>query len=125
MANRCACAACSNIIVICHVDIEDQLFHEGSEGACFAESFAVAWVGTVHGADLETGGEHLNALFSKEVSCRKGLVSKVGIVRKSEGEFSMGEVVGGGWAVIQPMEELAKGKEALIEGTHYFGIREG
>ena len=41
------------------------------------------------------------------VGCRERLVSKVGIVRKGKGEFSVAKVVGRGRAVVEPLEEVS------------------
>jgi hypothetical protein len=49
-----ACAACSYIVVICHVDIENELFHDRSECARFAHRLAVARVCGVLGSNFET-----------------------------------------------------------------------
>lgn len=58
------------------------------------------------------------ALFSEYVGGGKGLISQIGVVGKSECKLSVGEVVLRGWAVVQPLEEVSEGKEALVEGAH-------
>lgn len=68
MAYVGARAAGSNVVVICHIDIENQFFGDGFKGAGFAEGFAVARVGAVDGADFETGGEELDTLFAESES---------------------------------------------------------
>jgi hypothetical protein len=54
VTDRCAGTACTDIVVIRHIDIKDQLLHERAESAGFAEGFAIAWICAVHGTDLET-----------------------------------------------------------------------
>ena len=46
-------AACTNRVVICEIDVEDEFFGDGPEGGLFDEGLAVARVGGVDGADLE------------------------------------------------------------------------
>lgn len=48
-------ATCSDLVVICQVDIENKLFRKRSESGRFAEGFAISWVGGVDWTDLETG----------------------------------------------------------------------
>ena len=49
-------AARADLIVVCEIDVEDQLLGNGLEGAGFAERLPVSRVGAVDGADFETGG---------------------------------------------------------------------
>ena len=55
-ANVGVVAACSDVIVVRQIDIEAQFLGEGLEGGRVAEGLAVARVGGIDGADLETGG---------------------------------------------------------------------
>jgi len=125
VADTRARAARSDVVVVRHVDIEDQLFHDGPESRRFAHGLAVARVGAVLRPDFETRGQHLYALFSQEVGGGEGLVAQVGVVGECEGEFAVGE--GGRWdgGVVEPLEEGAEGEKTLVEGAHYLGVGEG
>lgn len=98
-ADICLVAACPNIIVICQIDIEAELFSQGPEGGQVLELFSVAWVGGVDGADFETRRQQAQDVFADAVTgsvfvvsstdldiervqiCRlEGLISQVGIV---------------------------------------------
>lgn len=37
----------------------------------------------------------------------------------------MSEVICRGWAMVEPLKEVAEGKEALVEGAHNIGVGEG
>lgn len=65
VADGGAGAACADVVVVCHVDVEDEFFGEWSEGGRFADGFAVARVRAVDGADFETGGYLLDALSAE------------------------------------------------------------
>lgn len=34
----------------------------------------------------------------------------------------MAKVIGGGWAMVEPLEEVAPGEKTLVETSHDFGI---
>jgi len=59
MADVSASATSTNVVVICHIDVEDELFFNGSEGTGISERFAVARVGGVYWANFETGRKEL------------------------------------------------------------------
>ena len=65
VANGGAGAARADVVVVCHVDVENEFFGEWSEGGRFTDGFAVARVRAVDGADFETGGYLLDALFAE------------------------------------------------------------
>jgi hypothetical protein len=75
VADVCAGAACSNVVVVCHIDIEDQLLHYWPKGAGLPNCFAIAGVRAVLRSNLESRGQHLYTLFPKQIGCRKGLVT--------------------------------------------------
>lgn len=105
-------AARADVVVVCQVNIEDDLFGERPEGGGFAEGFTVAWVGGVDGSDLEAGWVQAENVFAEEVGGRVRLVTEVGVVGERESEFSVGEVVRWFDSVVEPLEELAEGEEA-------------
>ncbi len=43
------------------------------------------------------------------------MVAEVGVVGEGEGEFTIGEIGGGFYAMVEPLEELAEGEEAGVE----------
>ena len=55
----------TDLVVICQIEIEDELLCEGTEGGRFAESFAVARIGCVDRADFEAGRVELEDLFAE------------------------------------------------------------
>lgn len=57
LANVGAGTASSDLIVICHIDIKNQLFCNRTESTRFAKRFSVSWVCRVLGTDFETCGE--------------------------------------------------------------------
>lgn len=122
MADVRAGAAGADVVVVGHIDIEDEFFRDGPESAGFSEGLAVARVGGVDGADFETRGEHLDALLAEEVGGREGLVAQIGVVGEGEGEFAVGEVRRGRGRMVEPLEEVAEGEEALVEGAYDFGV---
>jgi len=105
----------SDLVVICHVDIEDELFGQGTEGALFSYRLAVAWVHRVDWSNLETDGGHLEALFAELIGGDEGLVTNVGVIWKDERKFAVAEV--GGWyrGVVQPLKVLSEWEETLVE----------
>lgn len=64
LANVGLVATRSHIIVVCKINIEDQLFLDRAEGS-LAECFAVARVRRVDGSDLETGGVEAENIFAE------------------------------------------------------------
>lgn len=74
VADGGAGAARADVVVVCHVDVEDEFFGEWSEGGRFTDGFAVARVRAVDRADFETGGYLLDALFAE---ARGRLVGRV------------------------------------------------
>lgn len=64
VTDGCAGTACTDVIVVCHVDIENQLLHDGTKRAGLAKGLAVSRVCAVHGPNFETRGEHLYTLFA-------------------------------------------------------------
>jgi hypothetical protein len=63
-------------------------------------------------------------LLAELVGGFERLIAQVSVVGKREGEFAVHEVVGRNSGVVEPLEEVAKGEEALIEGTRYFRVGE-
>lgn len=45
-----------DVVIICQIDIEAELFGQGSECGKVLELFAVAWIGGIDGTDFKTGG---------------------------------------------------------------------
>lgn len=58
-----------------------------------------------------------------QISRWESLIAQICIVGESKREFTMVEIVRGSWAVIEPLEELPPGKEALVEALHHFRVR--
>jgi len=56
-ADAGAGAAGADLVVVGHVDVEDEFFRERAEGGGFAEGLAVSRVGGIDGADFEAGGD--------------------------------------------------------------------
>lgn len=48
-------AACPDLVIICQIDIEDELFGERSECGGFSERLTISWVSRVDWTDLEAG----------------------------------------------------------------------
>lgn len=63
VTNLCLLTARSDVVVICHINIKDQLFCNRSECARLPERLAIAWVGGVDWSNLESDWCHLKALF--------------------------------------------------------------
>lgn len=122
LTDASATATRANLVVVRHVNIKDQLFGNGAKGAGFAHRLAVSWIRAVHGANLESCGCQLHALLAESVGRDEGLVADVGVVGQDKGEFAVAKVGAGCWRVIKPLEEVSKGKEALIKGAHRLGI---
>lgn len=122
VANVCLIAACSYIVVVCEIDIEAQFFGQRPEGREILELFPIAWIRAVDRTDVKSRRNVVKDILAHEVSCGKGLVSPYGVVLKRVGEFSMRKVVGWRRAVIQPLEEISPGEEALIECAHDLGV---
>ena len=61
-------AARANVVVVGHVNVENELLGDWSKGSRrAAEGLAVTRICRVDGTDLEAGGCHLDALLSKAV----------------------------------------------------------
>jgi len=52
------------------------------------------------------------------------LISKICVILQCEGKLSMTEVIGRLYGMIQPLKQIAKGKQSLIEGQHDFWVCE-
>jgi hypothetical protein len=115
-------ATCPDVIIVRQIDVEYQFLRNWLEG-CFSQGLAVAGVCAVHRADFESAGVKLQNVFSESLEVREGLITKVGVVLEGECEFAVTKIVGGDWGMIEPLEQQAPGKEALVECFHYFGIR--
>ena len=57
-------AACTDLIVIGQIEIEDKLFSYRSKCCGFAKRLAVSWIGGVNRTYFETRGIQLENLFS-------------------------------------------------------------
>src|SRR5690242_15382847 len=75
VTDRCAGTACTYVIVICHINVEYQLFHKRAECTCFAEALSISWVCAVHGTNFKPRRQNLYALFAKHIGRGKGLIS--------------------------------------------------
>ena len=53
------------------------------------------------------------------------LVADQDVVLERKGKFSIHEVFAWHGGMIEPLEEVAEGKQTLVEGTHDVWIREG
>jgi hypothetical protein len=120
-----ALAAGADGVVVGHVDIKHQLLLHGAEHAALAHRLAVARVCAVDGPDFEARGDLLHALLAEHVGRGEGLVAQVGVVGQGEGELAVGEGGRGDGGVVQPLEEEAEGKEALVELAHRLVVDEG
>ena len=60
-------AAGPDRVVVCEINVEDELFGYRPEGGLFDERFAVARVGRVDGADFETEGKETEDFFAETV----------------------------------------------------------
>lgn len=108
VADVCALTARSDVVVIRHIDIKDQLFGDRAECTGFAQRLPVTRVGRVDGADFETDGRHLHALLAELVGREEGLVSDVCVVGQDKGKLAVHPVRRRGRRVIEPLEEVAE-----------------
>ena len=65
VADGGAGAACSHGIVVRQIDVENELFGNGSEGACGAQGLALAGVGGVDGSDFEARRVELDDVLAE------------------------------------------------------------
>ena len=61
-------AARADVVVVGQIDIEAEFFGQGTEGGRVAQGLAVARVGGIDGADLETGGHEAEDVFAEAVA---------------------------------------------------------
>ena len=61
----CLIAACSNIIVICQIDIKAQFFGKWFERGSFPKRFSIAWVCGIHWSDFETRRHESKDIFAQ------------------------------------------------------------
>lgn len=57
-------AACTNLVIVGHVYIEDQFLGNGTEGSCLAKGLPFARVRRVNRTDFKSRRDHLDALFA-------------------------------------------------------------
>lgn len=92
LADVGAGTTCPDLVIVGHVNIEDQLLGDGTEGAGLSEGFPVAGICRVDRPDFETGRGELHALFPELIGRNKRLIPDVGVVRQDKGEFAIAKV---------------------------------
>ena len=82
-------AARADVVVVRQIDIEAELLGDRLEGRLVAEGLAVAGVGGVDGADLESGGDYADDILSK-AGPRQYWVSSVPLASADRGAARSG-----------------------------------
>lgn len=82
---------CSDVVVVGHVDIEDQLALDRPEH-CVLECLSVLWLDSVHCANVNLHRHQLNELLLQLFGRRVRLEAKVSVVAQRERELSIRKV---------------------------------
>jgi hypothetical protein len=91
-ADASALAAESDVVVVGHIHIEDELALLGLEGLR-VDVVVIFWRGAKHSSNIDFVWLPLLDRFSQFVAIPKRLVSNINVILNREGELSPGEIV--------------------------------